>query len=61
MLVAIAAKYDPELKQYHVTNAFVHASTNREINMRMPSGYQKSGTILKVQKALYGLRISPLL
>jgi hypothetical protein len=29
--------------------------------MRMPRGYQKAGTVLKVQKALYGLRISPLL
>jgi hypothetical protein len=27
----------------------------------MPQGYQKPGTILKLQKALYGLRISPLL
>ncbi|RAQ93871.1 polyprotein [Stemphylium lycopersici] len=57
MLMAIAAKFDLELKQYDVTNAFVHA----EIYMRMPRGYQKPGTLLKVQKALYGLRISPLL
>jgi hypothetical protein len=61
MLAAIAAKQDLELKQYDVTNAFVHAAIDREIYMRMPSGYQKPGTILKVQKALYGLRISPLL
>jgi hypothetical protein len=61
MLAAIAAKYDLELKQYDVTNAFVHAPIDREVYMRMPSGYQKPGTILKVQKALYGLRISPLL
>ncbi|KAF7573323.1 hypothetical protein PtrM4_082280 [Pyrenophora tritici-repentis] len=61
MLMAIAAKYDLELKQYDVTNAFVHAAIDREIYMRMPKGYQKPGTLLKVQKALYGLRISPLL
>jgi hypothetical protein len=61
MLAAIAAKHDLELKQYDVTNAFVHAAIDREIYMRMPSGYQKPGTILRVQKALYGLRISPLL
>ncbi|KAF7570459.1 hypothetical protein PtrM4_104610 [Pyrenophora tritici-repentis] len=59
MLMAIAAKYDLELKQYDVTNAFVHAAIDREIYMRMPKGYQKPGTLLKVQKALYGLRISP--
>ncbi|KAH5706327.1 RNA-directed DNA polymerase [Parastagonospora nodorum] len=61
MLMAIAAKFDLELKQYDVTNAFVHAAIDREIYMRMPRGYQKPGTLLKVQKALYGLRISPLL
>ena len=61
MLMAIAAKYDLELKQYDVTNAFVHAVIDREIYMRMPRGYQKPGTLLKVQKALYGLRVSPLL
>ncbi|CCE35041.1 uncharacterized protein CPUR_01969 [Claviceps purpurea 20.1] len=27
----------------------------------MPKGYQKPGFILELQKALYGLRISPLL
>jgi hypothetical protein len=59
MLMAIAAKFDLELKQYDVTNAFVHAAIDREIYMRMPRGYQKPGTLLKVQKALYGLRISP--
>jgi hypothetical protein len=61
MLMAIAAKFDLELKQYDVANAFVHAAIDREIFMRMPRGYQKPGTLLKVQKALYGLRISPLL
>jgi hypothetical protein len=61
MLMAIAAKFNLELKQYDVTNAFVHAAIDREIYMRMPRGYQKPGTLLKVQKALYGLRISPLL
>ena len=61
MLATIAAKHDLELKQYDVTNAFVHATIDREVYMRMPSGYQTPGTILSVQKALYGLRISPLL
>lgn len=61
MLMAIAARYDLELKQWDVTNAFVHATMDREIYMRMPRGHQKKGTILRVQKALYGLRISPLL
>ena len=61
MMMAIAAHDDMELKQYDVTNAFVHATMDREVYMRMPRGYQKPGTILQVNKALYGLRISPLL
>ncbi|KAK1920498.1 hypothetical protein P3342_002798 [Pyrenophora teres f. teres] len=61
MLTAIAAKHDLELKQYDVTNAFVHATIDREVFMRMPRGYQKPGTVLRLNKALYGLRISPLL
>jgi hypothetical protein len=34
---------------------------DREVYMRMPHGYRKSGTVIRVNKALYGLRISPLL
>jgi hypothetical protein len=61
LLMALAAKYNLNLKQYDITNAFVHAAIDRDIYMRMPRGYQIPGTLLKVQKALYGLRISPLL
>jgi hypothetical protein len=39
MLMAIAAAYNLELKQYDVTNAFVHAAIDREVYMRMPNGY----------------------
>jgi hypothetical protein len=61
MLMAIAAHLDMELIQHDITNAFVHATIDRAVYMKMPSGYQKPGTVLRVQKALYGLRISPLL
>jgi hypothetical protein len=61
MLMAIAAHFDLELRQYDVTNAFVHAAIDREIYIRMPHGYRKPGTVLQVNKALYGLRISPVL
>ena len=61
MLMAIAATHDLELKQYDVTNAFVHATIDREVYMRMPNGHQKPGSVLRLNKALYGLRISPLL
>ena len=39
MLIAIAAKYNLKLKQYNVTNAFVYATIDRDIYIRMPKGY----------------------
>jgi hypothetical protein len=39
MFMAIAAKFDLELKQYNVTNAFVHATLDCDIYIRMPQGY----------------------
>ncbi|KAF7566825.1 hypothetical protein PtrM4_151450 [Pyrenophora tritici-repentis] len=52
MLVSIAARFDLELKQYDVSNAFVNADIDRTVYMRMPPGYRKQGTILQLNKAL---------
>jgi hypothetical protein len=60
-LMAIAARFDLELIQYDAVNAFVNARLDKDIFMRMPPGYRKPGMILMLQKALYGLRESPLL
>jgi hypothetical protein len=60
-LMAIAARFDLELIQYDVVNAFVNADLNQEVYMRMPPGYRMAGMILQLQKALYGLREAPLL
>jgi Reverse transcriptase (RNA-dependent DNA polymerase) len=59
--MAIAARFDSELKQYDEVNAFVHASLDEEIYIRKPPGYRNDDKILKLNKALYGLRRSPLL
>ena len=61
VLMAIAARFDLELMQYDAVNAFVNAELQEDVFMRMPNGYRKPGKILKLQKALYGLRKSPLL
>jgi hypothetical protein len=61
MALVIAARFDLELKQFNVTNAFVHALINRIVYIKMPRGYSIPGKILKLDKALYSLRISPLL
>jgi hypothetical protein len=60
-LMAIAARFDLELIQYDVVNAFVNAELKQDVYMRMPGGYRKPGLILKLQKALYGLCQSQLL
>jgi hypothetical protein len=35
-MMAIAAYYNIELKQYNITNAFVHATMDQEVYMKMP-------------------------
>ena len=60
-LIAIAARFDLRLIQYDAVNAFVNAPLDTDVFIRMPPGYRRPGTILKLQKALYRLRISPLL
>uniref|UniRef100_A0A093V6S6 Copia protein n=1 Tax=Talaromyces marneffei PM1 TaxID=1077442 RepID=A0A093V6S6_TALMA len=60
--MAIAARFDLEMAQYDAVNAFVHAPIQETVFMRIPPGYRHlyPGTILKLNKALYGLRTSPL-
>jgi hypothetical protein len=61
VLMAIAARFDLELIQYDVVNAFVNAKLLDAVFMTLPPGYRKPGKVLLLHKALYGLRISPLL
>ena len=62
ILLALTAKFDLETLQLDAVNAFVHAELLEEtVFMRMPPGYAKQGKVLKLNKALYGLRRSPLL
>lgn len=60
-VMAIAARFNLELIQYDAVNAFVNATLEKEVYMRMPPGYRKPGHVLLLRKALYGLRESPLL
>ena len=62
VLLALTAKFDLETLQLDAVNAFVHAELLDEtVFMRMPPGYSEQGKVLKLNKALYGLRQSPLL
>ena len=60
-LMAIAAEHDLELEQMDAVNAFVNCELDEVVYMRMPPGYEKYGRVLRLKKALYGLRRSPLL
>jgi hypothetical protein len=60
-LIGMTAKFDQEMVQIDGINAFVHCDLNEVVYMRMPPGFTKPGKVLRLQKALYGLRRSPIL
>jgi Reverse transcriptase (RNA-dependent DNA polymerase) len=60
-LMAIAAKFDLETTQMDAVNAFVHSSLDEVVYMRPPPGFETRDRVLRLRKALYGLRRSPLL
>ncbi|EAQ84318.1 hypothetical protein CHGG_10722 [Chaetomium globosum CBS 148.51] len=60
-VLALAARFDLELKQFDAVNAFVNAKIDEDVYMEMPTGYRRPSRVLKLKKALYGLRKSPLL
>lgn len=59
-LMAITTTFDLEIRQYDAVNAFVNASLPAPIYMTCPEGYKQPEKILKVTKAVYGLKVSPL-
>ena len=62
VLLALTAKFDLKTLQLNAVNAFVHAELlDKTVFMRMPPSYTEQGKVLKLNKALYGLRQSLLL
>lgn len=63
-MMAITAAHDLEIRQYDVVNAFVNAPIRGEIFCSTPKGFDKNinggRAVLRLQKALYGLKFSPL-
>jgi hypothetical protein len=59
--MAIAAKFDLEAMQLDAVNAFTNSYIDEDIYINFPDGYERRGWILKLVRALYGLRRSPLL
>jgi hypothetical protein len=63
ILMALAAKYDLEVIQLDVVNAFMNAKLDRPVFMNIPAGYREEGETrcYRLKRAMYGLRKSPLL
>ena len=61
VLLALVAKFDLEILQLDVVNAFVYAELDETVFMRMPPRYGEHGKVLKLNRGVYGLRQSPLL
>src|SRR5438045_628084 len=60
-IMAIIAAFDLETCQYDAVNAFANAILPIPIICSCAEGYERLGFILWVEKALYGLKTSPIL
>ncbi|KAJ6439138.1 peramine synthetase [Purpureocillium lavendulum] len=61
ILMAITAKFDLETRQLDAINAFTNSVLDEDVYVQFPDGYRRRGWVLKLLRALYGLRRSPLL
>ncbi|PWI64064.1 hypothetical protein PCL_00025 [Purpureocillium lilacinum] len=61
VLMAITAKFDLEARQLDAVNAFTNSKLDESIYVQFPDGFKESGWVIKLIRALYGLRRSPLL
>ena len=62
-MMAVAAKFDMEILQFDVIGAFLNAKRDNMplVICQLPDGYKKEGTCVKLNRALYGLKDSPVL
>ncbi|RMZ79296.1 hypothetical protein DV736_g6685, partial [Chaetothyriales sp. CBS 134916] len=61
ILMALAARWDLEIKQLDTVNAFPNSELDEEVYIELPDGFKQRGIIGRLLRALYGLRRSPLL
>ena len=61
--MAITTKFDLETTQIDAVNAFVYYDLDKVVYMKLPPGFNngKKDKVLRLRKALYGLRRLPLL
>ncbi|TPX13082.1 uncharacterized protein E0L32_006508 [Thyridium curvatum] len=61
ILMATAARFRLKVKQLDAINAFTNAYLDEEVFVELPPYFKQNGKIARLIRALYGLRISPLL
>jgi hypothetical protein len=62
LLIAIAAAFGLQAYQYNVLNAFLNAKLEKKVYVQTPEAFVKEiGELLKLKRALYGLKDAPLL
>jgi len=62
-LIAITVKFNLEMTQIDIVNAFIHSDLNKVVYIKLPPGFNKGkiDKVLRLRKALYRLQQSPLL
>jgi Reverse transcriptase (RNA-dependent DNA polymerase) len=61
MLMALAAKWDLEIRQLNAVNAFPNSELDEEVYIELSDGFKLLGKMGRLLRALYGLRRSLLL
>lgn len=60
-VIAIAAAFDMEIRQYDAVNAFINSPLDEEIFCEYPKGFCQQGKCWKLLRALYDLKQAPML
>ncbi|KAM4055440.1 reverse transcriptase (RNA-dependent DNA polymerase) [Hirsutella rhossiliensis] len=60
-MMALMCKFDLESRHLDAVNAFTNAELDELVYVEFPDGFKRFGWVLKLLRALYGLRRSPLL
>ncbi|KAL6352274.1 hypothetical protein LRP88_14480 [Fusarium phalaenopsidis] len=62
LMIALAARFDLEIEQLDIKNAFVNAVRGKDedpVTCELPQGFKQNGMCIELDRALYGLRDSP--
>ena len=59
LLIALAAYFGLYIQAMDVSGAFLNATLDTDVYMECVDGYEKPGQVIRLKRALYGLRNSP--